>query len=261
MGVAQQDTVETDTGAIFAAAGTIKNLYVLLNGAPGAGTSYDITFYKNGAPQTVTVNIAELATTGSDVANSFSVAEGDRVTIEVKPNGTPTARIPKWGFEFDPTIDGEYPTSTGEAAGTPSQIDVNYMFPIGNNSPIATETSAQVLAEAGVLKKMYVVLKTAPGAGNSLQFQNSVNAAVGTLSVTISGTDTTGNDTVNEDTVVAGDLCSIAITPTSSPAVGTENLVGYVIYVAPSGVNMDTWNAMSAHQRRTYDRVDGVVAY
>jgi hypothetical protein len=63
--------------------GTIKHLYVRHNTPGGNGNAVVYTVRKNGAAQSVTVSLASTGTSGSDVANSFVVAAGDTLDIEV----------------------------------------------------------------------------------------------------------------------------------------------------------------------------------
>lgn len=96
-------TVANITGAIMSAAGTITNLQVSQNAAPGGGASYTYTLFKNGAGQALTCQISAAATTCSDNVHSVSVAAGDVVNMQVVPASTPAAMHPLWGAQFNPS--------------------------------------------------------------------------------------------------------------------------------------------------------------
>jgi hypothetical protein len=76
-------------------AGTVRNLYCKLNGAPdnGAGTqSYTYTMRLDGASASVTCAISEAATSCNDTTNSFTFTAGQTLGFMVAPASTPTQR-------------------------------------------------------------------------------------------------------------------------------------------------------------------------
>lgn len=77
---------------------TLKDLYILLDGAPGAGNSYTFTLRKGGGATLLAVTINDPDTTGSDVANDIAVANDELVGFEVNPASTPTVRVALWGL-------------------------------------------------------------------------------------------------------------------------------------------------------------------
>ena len=86
----------------------------------------------------------------------------------------------------------------------------------------ATETDRHgLVAIDGRLQGLYIKLATAPGAGSGWTFTLMLNGAATSITVTISGTDTTGFDLTNEVTVTAQDLISIRSSVASGvPAAG-----------------------------------------
>jgi hypothetical protein len=64
-------------------AGTVRNLFVRHNGTAGNGNAIVYTVRRNAAAQTLTVSLASTATSGSDTVNSFTVAQGDTIDIQV----------------------------------------------------------------------------------------------------------------------------------------------------------------------------------
>lgn len=78
----------------------------------------------------------------------------------------------------------------------------------------------QVCPSDGTVSKLKLVLETAPGSGNSFAFTLRVNEADSSLTVTISGSDTSGSDLSNQVSVSAGDTVSMQSVPTGGPTVG-----------------------------------------
>src|SRR3990167_6321017 len=94
-----------------------------------------------------------------------------------------------------------------------------YLPARGGIDPDTTESTKQTLiSEAGTVKTFYVELRTAPGAVTTRTFTLRKNGSNQSLTVTISGTDTTGSDLSNSFTVVAGDRLTISSTVTGTPA-------------------------------------------
>jgi hypothetical protein len=94
--------VSAGTRTVMSRAGTIRNLYVVLDGAPGGGKNITVTIYKGGTAQTLTVAInGNVTVNGSDTTNSFTVAAGDEVGIVISSSSTPsTHRRVSWSAEF-----------------------------------------------------------------------------------------------------------------------------------------------------------------
>jgi len=80
---------EADVEAAAPTASTVSNLSAQVSTAPGGGNSVTFTWRKNGADQTVTCAISGTATTCTDFAHSFAVAQGDLLSIKAVSTGTP----------------------------------------------------------------------------------------------------------------------------------------------------------------------------
>jgi len=86
---------------------------------------------------------------------------------------------------------------------------------------IVTADEAEALIPipvSGTFKNLYVNLAVAPGAGKTRTLTLRVGGADQALTVTISNTDTTGNDVTHTVAVSAGDLICIGYTSTGTPA-------------------------------------------
>lgn len=74
-----------------------------------------------------------------------------------------------------------------------------------------------VIPTSGTIKKLRVELDGAPGAGKSYKFTLFLDGVAASLTVTISDTDTSGNDSANTVSVSAGQTVSIEVVPTGTP--------------------------------------------
>ena len=82
-------TTETNVDVDSPSAATITNFYVQQNVAIGAGNTATYTWRKNASSQSVTCQIAgAVATSCSDTTHSFSVSQGDLLTIQLVTTGT-----------------------------------------------------------------------------------------------------------------------------------------------------------------------------
>lgn len=70
-------------------AGTIRNMYIKAQTAPGSGKTDVFTVRKNGVNTTLTASVVTTATTANDTTHSFTVAAGDLVSVQnVAPSGS-----------------------------------------------------------------------------------------------------------------------------------------------------------------------------
>ena len=79
----------------------------------------------------------------------------------------------------------------------------------------------QIVTTPGTLRKLKVKLSAAPSAGDWHKFAIALNGVAQSLAVTISNTDTSGEDLVNEVAVVAGDTICIVHTTASAAVAST----------------------------------------
>jgi len=85
---------ETDNNSNYLVVrkGTIKNLVVLANGAPGAGESFVYTLRVNGAPTALTVTVSgAVNVTGMDTVNVVQVDPSNTVTLQIVTSGAAAA--------------------------------------------------------------------------------------------------------------------------------------------------------------------------
>ena len=82
------NSAEANRQIVVPVAGTVKNLYVLTSTTQSAGGSLVCTVRKNGVNTSVVVTIGANTVAGvfSDTSNSFSVAAGDKLGLQVQNN-------------------------------------------------------------------------------------------------------------------------------------------------------------------------------
>ena len=96
--------------------------------------------------------------------------------------------------------------STGMASGT------WYGFLDGHAVVLNAVTNRQnLITSAGTISHFGVTLTVAPGVGKSWTAKIFVNGVASSVVVTITGTDTSGSDTVNTAVVAAGDLVILQV--------------------------------------------------
>lgn len=237
------NATETNRRNVIPTGGTIKNLYVKLSAAPGAGTTRVFTLYLNGSPSALTCTVSGgAATTANDSTHTVTVAAGDEVSLQSSITGTPAAAKLGFGMTFVATTDGESIVMATNTGGTIDAASTRY-FALSGMSYQANESLASGgqlnIGEACVFKKMYVACDTAPGVGKSFTFDFRVNAAspANDLSVAISGgAATAGNDTTHTVTVADGDEICYRSVPSGTPT--TSNYRASVVaYFAPATAN------------------------
>lgn len=212
-------TTESLVYQVIPTNGAIKNLYVRLSNAPAGANGFRCTLRKNGASTNLTCTITGAATTGNDITHSVDVVAGDYVDLMLEPVGFANSAKVWSGMTFVAAIDGES-LILGQSGDTPSTAVTEYNHlttSFFNDTWTTTEEHRYQSGQVTTLKKLYVMLSDAPGDGKSYTIKPRVNGADSGLAVTISNTDTTGNDTSNTKELTAFDDLTILSTPASNP--------------------------------------------
>ena len=76
--------------------GTLTDLYITLDGSPGAGTSYTLTILNDGVATNVSCIVSGTSTQCTDLINSAAFTAGDGITIESVPSNGPVERQLRW---------------------------------------------------------------------------------------------------------------------------------------------------------------------
>ncbi len=220
---------------------TLKEFHVKTTAAPGAGKSWTFTIFLNGVQQSAAdLVIADTAISNSVTGLSIALAVHDRVSVRYSANsGTPAAPTLYWGVVMQPDKDGEsLIATTGGASFSPTGKEWNG-FDDGNSNFTAIQSTESNLsdpptgAQNVILKKLYVRVASAPGAG-SRTYGIAGLAAGETMSAVITGAGVlTGQDTTNTKTLTAGgtDSYAIASTPLNLDIASGANQVSIVALI------------------------------
>lgn len=258
-------------------AGTFRNLAIRLISAPGSGKSLAFTLMVNGAASSVVVTISDLATTGSDVTHTATVADGDTISLRCVGTSTPTVSAVLGALDFDSTTTGQsgYGGTCTQTIG--AGVRSNGLLSPMNVGNWAGEQS--VAGVAGNFTALRVLLSAAPGVGTGHTFgivKNGVlqDGSGGTPDTRLTITDaaTAGSSTFTL-TCAAGDLFFLQRSAvTGSPAAtspnfsvrfvatadgeahfcssgtGTKALAGTEYATIAGGVGAGTWNGTEANR-------------
>jgi hypothetical protein len=238
------------TQGVMPTGGVFSNMYVYCSAAPtGGGNTRTLTLRKNGANEAgVQVALTDTATNGNDTSGSVSYAAGDLLNVESAITGTPTASLVFVGLRFVPTTPGESLLFSGWS-GTVAQSNVFSGANARRTNATTTETTTQDVAPAAFTwRKLYVAYSAAPGAGDSRIITARKAAGNLTITKTVSETGsgdgiTTGNDTSNSESIVAGDLIDWAYTFSGTPATAQPS-IGSVAYIAPAAAGGTSKNLL-----------------
>lgn len=249
--------------------GTLRNFRVRVSVAPGVGKSFTFTFMKNGVDQSLSVVISDTNTTGEDTTNSFTVSAGDRIAIRaVGTTGTPNS-IPSWAFEFVPDVDNNFWIG---AVARPNTGATVYTTMYGGRDSTYEETYVKVpMPVGGTFSNLYVKQNVDPGTyPDAFTYRLRVNGGDGNLTCTIVADYTSCNDTVNSDSVIAGDLVNTIVVPVSTPALYPWAGIGLTFVPSLSGYapvflgnrslslsnSSDNYNVAAGYLYNAWDSVD-----
>jgi len=238
---------------LASSAGTIKNLRVRVNTAPGlaaSGKSWTFTVRLNEADSIVTCTISETATSCSDTTNTVAIAAGDRLDMSVNPAATPTTTDGGWSVTFDSTTANES-LITGSLGGDTASNGLTSYLPLGGvYIDSTTEANRQfVIPAAGTIKKLHMRNSAVPGAGTSYTYTVRKNGVDQTLTCLVDNAGgATCSDTTNSFTVAAGDKITLKSVPAGTPTAArvrfgvtfVSDTAGDFIVGGPGAATLDT---------------------
>ena len=211
---------EVSAWQIVSTPGTISNLHINLQVAPGVGKSITFTFRVNGADTDLTCTISETDTTGQDLAHVINVAAGDYIDLKASPSSGIPAGI---RCQNSTLFHGTNVNESLLLGGTYDNLNdttTEYNAIQGSTNWTSIEGYApEIIPTNGVIKNLYVRLDDEPGDGKSYAFTLMKNGVAQALTLTIANAATTGSDTVNTVTVAPGDTVSLRCVPTGTPTV------------------------------------------
>jgi len=229
----------------------------MLDDAPGAGKKYTFTLFLNGNPTALTFDIADAATSGSDMVNEVVVTGGDYVYLQCVPDNTPTTTQADWTTVFE----GDNPNESlilGRASNTLHRTNTYYgqVMTCGTSLAANENDRREVIPTSGKIKNFYVKLDIDPGtAPDAYRLTVRLNGAtVGNSPiVTITANDTTGSDLVHELDVVASDYITMMAEPVNTPSAWPyvcwgmtfeADIDGESICIGGSYQGLDRWNPL-----------------
>ncbi|HVX90325.1 MAG TPA: hypothetical protein VHC20_01675 [Candidatus Paceibacterota bacterium] len=207
---------------VASAAGTISQLYISLQNAPGAGNGRTFTIEKNLSSTGVTCTVSDAASTCTDLVNSVSVSPGDILSWVSTPIGAPAVGSLALSVQFAPSV----PDTTMLMARTVTSINNSVAYaPIVNGGSAGwgvTESAAQnIFPDSGTFSSLYYSAASAPGSGKSYVWTLNKNASPTSVTCTVSNTGAGGtacSDTTHTTSVAPGDLVDFSGTPSGTPA-------------------------------------------
>lgn len=229
MGVNTWTATEANVLGVIPTAGTLTALYVRSSANIEVDGEAAFTVRVNGSNTALTCTISD-GTTASITGQSVAVSAGDTIAIRVATNSDTGSFYAGWGVLFEPTVDGESVLIGGTGENTPTSNEYWNGCSCVAEAWSDNELVRHTLSSATTLKKLYVKLATAPGAGKDYSFTVYDSESPTALTCTIADTDTTGNDTTNTVSVSDYGLITIALEGTSTPA-ASKAYWGMVSYI------------------------------
>jgi hypothetical protein len=224
-----------DFDAVIPTDGTISNLLYRTLSNPGAGKSWTVTLVKNGVDTALTATMTGAPQTAEDVTNVITVVAGDRVHWKIVPANTPAGTgIIKIGAVFTPDV-------AGESIGTVSLVNLTntnnnaYSPPQAFNSASTSESTRYGVMPSDdyIVTKLRGYLSVAPGGAATRPFVLRKSSAFTALTFTISGANTTGDDTDAGIAYAKGNSITLLIQGTGTPA-AAFGAVSCVFYAPPT---------------------------
>ena len=197
---------------------TLANLRVELDAA--VGDTEIVTLWVNGAATSLSVTLSGTAQTAQDLTHTVHVSRGDRLTwvIYSSSDNTFTNGTLCCDFISDNMCESQAGGCQTHQTALPTTGTRWYSFGSclwGPNS--GTRSAFTVMPLYGTVKNFQILLSAAPGGTKSRTFTVYKNGVATAVSVTITGSATTGSDLVNTVSVVPGDDLSIQCTVSSTP--------------------------------------------
>lgn len=259
-----KSATEVDTEELVGSAGNLNSFRVKLTVAPGAGTSRTFVIRINGVDTALTVTVSNTDTTGY-VASTVAVSAGDKLTIKSTMSGTPAAARLDCATTYTGTTAAESLVLGGSrnlslASDTTTRYNAATWAGAANWGTTETDFVC-VVPTGGTIKKLYVALATAPTVGSSRTFTLMLNGAATALTVTISGTDTTGNDTTHTFAVVAGDKLTMRSEGAVTPAATVNVRWGSVFLATTDGESLLMGNVSASDPTVTDVRYSAIAGH
>jgi hypothetical protein len=234
-GIRAIDATAFDVSTLFPTGGTLRDLYVELGTAPGAGTSR--TF----ALGTVDCTISESATTCNSGADTQAVTAGQAYTLTSTVSGTPAASIVSYGVVFVPTTSGQFTFhgTSDDALGTADEF--NYLVTAGTGAGHWTGTTTireNLAGTAFTMKNIYFESAVDVGPDTDLYnlfFRNEGSNTTLTCQITGTGAGPWQCNFAEDQAVTSGQELSVAVTDDGTTPVGASSRWALTGFITPTG--------------------------
>jgi len=215
-------TVEERYLSPMPVAGTVKNLYVLMNADPGNfPDAYAYTVRRNFGSTSITCTIQADNVSGNDVVNTQAFSKGDLICMLVQPQNGP-AVTPWYSFGVTVALDGADSGKSpmlGNTRGDPPSNAADEYSPAAGNKLGAWQAAESNLGQRvpdGTIKQLYVRAQTPPGVGTSHAFTVRIDGVDSNVVATLSDANQTANSAALNDSVSDGELLTIEADPTGA---------------------------------------------
>lgn len=241
-----------DTRTPIATAGTISGCVVKFPTTITSG-SFVVTLMHNGSASSVAGTI----TTGNDLTltGTLVVAAGDDLAWRFVGSGSQTQTVVQVSCIFTATTSGQ---STIFAVGA-SSAGTRYIAPGAYSAAARTDNETRSpIAAAGVTNSLYVRLSAAPGVGNSKIVTLYKNGSATAITVTISGTNSTGNITAQNISLAQGDVINLVETVTGTPTSSlTQCGLDWVPTTSGESLQFSAFTALQSASSAVYGNANG----
>jgi len=196
--------------------GIIREWYIELSAAPGAGTQYSLEIMQDGVASGYAVVIDGTNTNGINYG-TLAISAGQQLSVRCTPTSTPTARSARWYVVIEAATFGEIPLMGGSNILIGQVTAVNSFLPGGDAYGATVGLGKEtVVPFSGTVKNLYTDLDGTPGAGADYTFTVQKNGSNTTLQ-TVNTTGSVFSDLTHSFTVVAGDKLRMRIAPSGVP--------------------------------------------
>lgn len=237
-GTGSQNATENVTLMVVTSDGSMSNLRVKFDTAPGAGKTWTCTLRKGATNGGAMANTAlETVVSGTnqsnqDTTNKVAVVKGDRICLQLVPAGTPAASDVNFSMQFD-SVQAHHSAWLFHV-NNPSTAATRYFSPQGLNTSATHATAAGICPTSGKIKRVFVELSVAPGLAASWTYTLYKNGAATALTFSISDASAVVGDSgeATEISYAAGDNLSLESVPSATPAPAATQVEGGMTFVA-----------------------------
>lgn len=222
VGDVQWNETETNVMQLVSASGTFTKLRIKLDGSPGEGKSWTFTLMVNNISRALTCTISDTDTTCFNIKTVISVSAGDSFSLRATSSGTPTNRNARWSIVFEGSGSRESLIPVTSASVSRSGGNRHHV-PMGSSAWAQDPSGRQgIIPTNGIIKDLYVKAVNGPGTDpEAVKFTLLVDGVESALSVTLTGSQTEGQDTSSQVTVVPGERVQLKAEQLNDPSDST----------------------------------------